>query len=536
MKKNILTIAYSVALISLMSYNLFATIRYVSPSGNNTTGLSWTNAWTTITTHWGSLSAGDYVYFDGGVDSTVFSGGWEPTVSGSAAGGWIHLFAGRYSPSPSGHSGRVIISGGTMNIHLQNDAYYWIRGFELTNANTHSVYIEDTGSHNIIDSCYIHNFNYGNNADGYGIKIIARADSTIIRNCYIQDKVNGAGQSDILQINWDSGNHAHFPSRTIIHDNFFESRSQDPSAHNDVIQSIGCDGFIIYNNILISDSVNSQQGGGMPFILSDVNYGFDYPVIIFNNVAYMGGIWYVGGNYSKVMNTRHDSNGGAVATNQPSNVFLFNNTFINNGPTCSVVEQEYLIHYFSNNIVASWCPTDRAADWRFNLQGNGGYGGVTGRLHVDSTRNNLIWRERNTQTNLFTGSFNARGGGTFTPSTWSSWVSNNGTGVNADPQLVTKIGRNPNQSSLVPDILETSPAIGAGQNLTYKVNYLVTTFNLPDDIKQAMLRDFYGNLRGSSWDIGAVQYQQGGGSQFKIMGTTISKIQGVAPSKVWGIQ
>lgn len=146
--------------------------------------------------------------------------------------------------------------------------------------------------------------------------------------------------------------------------------------------------------------------------------------------------------------------------------------------------------------------------WRLNLQGNGGYGGYTGNLHVDSTRNNLNWRQDNTQTGLFAGSFGARGGGTFAPTNWSSWLSNNGTGINADPKLIYKVGRESNQGSVLPDLYSDSPAIDAGDDLGYLYDYF-GSLGVPQFVLDALGKDIYGNPRDGSPDIGAYEFQQG---------------------------
>ena len=64
--------------------------------------------------------------------------------------------------------------------------------------------------------------------------------------------------------------------KTIIRNNVILNKNQDPLAHNDAIQSVIADGFVIYNNIIVNDSVYSPEGGGMPFILSILLHDFDY--------------------------------------------------------------------------------------------------------------------------------------------------------------------------------------------------------------------------------------------------------------------
>lgn len=510
--KRILNITYTIVLMVLLSYQLFATNWYVykNASGSNN-GTSWTNAWKSFSNiNWSSIQPGDYIYISGGTDSLVYSGSLSPNKSGTKANR-IRIWAGKYSPNPSGHSGRVIIEGDSYNIHIQNASYLWVKGLELRNANSHAVNIEDNSTGIIIDSLNIYQFNTGG-GDGYGIRLTALADSTVIQYCTIKDRIDGVGQSDVIQINyWNE----YKPTRTIIHDNFLQCRSQDPMAHNDVLQSVACDGFIIYNNILISDSVGSgAEGGGMPFILSSINWGDDNPVIIFNNFAYMGGLWYPNANYGNTFYARHDDGGNSG--NQPSKVFVFNNAFISNGPRNSVFAQEYLVHFASNNIFASYCPSGndpQGRSWRDNsahgwhsvFGGSTAYGNY---LRMDSARYNLVWKQDSVQSGLFAGEFIKPGGGTQSFSNWSQWVAAGGTGLNRDPLFVSNFGHEPDQSLLRPDLKPNSPAIDAGEDLTYLYNYFKNTlgYDLPE-----MLSDFYGNPRGAdgNWDIGAVEYQTG---------------------------
>lgn len=94
----------------ILSFNLFATDWYVKNGGaGSNNGTSWTDAWTSFNNiNWASLSAGDNLFIDGGADSVVYN----MTMNIQASGTWdnyINILPGKYSPSPSGHSGKVII-------------------------------------------------------------------------------------------------------------------------------------------------------------------------------------------------------------------------------------------------------------------------------------------------------------------------------------------------------------------------------------------------------------------------------------------
>jgi len=478
-------------------------------------GQSWATAWKNFSNiSWNSIQPGDVIYISGGTDSVIYNQQLTVEASGSSGGGHVKIFAGRYSPSPSGHSGRVILSGGGYGIHISYQDYVWVRGLEVRWSRDKGVFVDNIADNCILDSLHIYDFNQDGGGSGFGIALIGLITNTTIRNCLVQDRVYGVGQSDCVHVNLDGGNTSRRPSKLVAYNNFFHCRSQDPMAHNDAFQVVGCDGLILYNNIMMNDSVNSgTEGGGMPFIISDVNYGADNPVIIFNNFAYMGGLWYPNANYGKVFNTRHDGVGGANSSNRPSKVFVFNNTLVNNGPRDFVVQQEYGIHFLSNNIIASYCLPDAGGSnnwrsgsnhgWFANLDGSDSYGG---RLYMDSTRNNLLWRQDSTQSGLFAGSFNKPGGGTASFSNWSQWVAAGGTGLNRNPQFVNNFGHEPVQGALRPDLKPSSPAIDAGEDLTYLYNYFENSLGI--DLP-AMFYDINGNPRDNNWDIGAFEYNNG---------------------------
>ena len=114
MKKFILIFIYTIILAVLLSYSLTAQVnRYVDKNapGNNTGG-SWTNAWESFgDIVWSQLTPGSSLYISGGTDSTIYYETLTPQCRGTFANR-INIIAGKYAPSPSGHSGRVIIDGG----------------------------------------------------------------------------------------------------------------------------------------------------------------------------------------------------------------------------------------------------------------------------------------------------------------------------------------------------------------------------------------------------------------------------------------
>lgn len=523
--KRILGYIYFIILIILSSIQLFATNWYVdnTASGSNN-GTSWTNAWQSLADiNWASISAGDNIYISGGSSGKVYAEQLAPECIGTAVN-YISILPGKYSPSPSGHNGKVTIKYVLIDEYAGTIAkYVRIKGFEITGNDGGGVRFDaDLGWAKgiIIDSCYIHDY-----GTGFGIAVLAYCDSTIIQNNIILDCEVGdcAGDRDGIHVNEDAG---HIPKTTIIRNNWVRVTSQDPNAHNDAFQSVSGDGFYVYNNVFINDSVNSPEGGGMPSILSavDADNNDSPPVLVFNNFMFMNGIWYSGANQGWVYELRHDA---GTTWNQILPTYVFGNTMVSNGPRNRVFGNgEAYVNLALNNIWASYCTssstyrTGAGHGWMEVL----GLGAVytSHYMYQDSIRNNLFWRQDSTegqsgnQSAMIVGDgyiYGIGGTGGFDGDTpFADWIAKGGTGLFRDPQLVTPFGRLSDQGSATPDIKPNSPAIDAGEDYSYLVNYLGTTYPvIPQDVLDAILVDFYGNPRGAdgNWDIGAVEYQDG---------------------------
>src|SRR5574343_489099 len=487
-------------------------------TGTDNGGTSWGDAWESLAEiNWGSVNGGDVIYISGGSTSKTYAEILDPADWQGTATSRLTIIAGKYSPSPSGHDGSVILNGihfGGPELGSGNmPSYITVKGFTVTGSN---VFLEGDFQWIkgiVIDSCYIHD--YGSD---FGVKVIKYVDSVIIQNNRIIDCLAGdcAGDRDGIHVNEDAGG---IPKNIIIRNNWVRVTSQDPDAHNDAFQAVSGDGFYVYNNVFINDSVNSPQGGGMPSILSavDGDNNDSPPVLVFNNFMFMNGIWQADANQGWVYELRHDA-GTTWAESLPT--YIFGNTMVSNGPRNRVFGNgEAYLNLALNNIWASFCLPDGATDWR-TASAHGwmevfGVGEVYGHVCIiDSVRANLFWRQDSTdgpqvggQQSMIIGDFNT--GSLDYSSDWADWISIGGSGLFRDPKLVTPFGHLSDQGSAVPDILSSSPAIDAGENYTYLVNYLHTTYPvIPQDVLDAILLDFYGNVRGADgdWDIGAVEY------------------------------
>jgi hypothetical protein len=471
-------ILISVLFISITSIAM-ATDFYVdkNASGSNN-GTSWANAWQSFSSiNWNSIQPGDIVYISGGSDSTQYDE--KLTIGGSGtAGNPITIIPGKYSSSPGGHSGRVIIDGGlsrTHSIYVQNKNYVTIKGFELRHAAT-GIEIEDNASNIIIDSLNIYDFQ-----DQAGIMLNGAStytiDSTTIRNCRIVSYDYYNGQTD--------GIYAQRCQRTLLHDTYIHQRNQDPNNHTDCLQAYLTNGWVIYNNIFINDSVYSPSGGGTPIILGSEGTN---PIIIYNNFLYMGGIWDPSGNYNSSLWTRWYNNNPMPPT------WVIHNTIVVNGPHCRNFVQEYDAITI-NNILAMYSTSGGTANLSEYLQHP---------ISIDSTRHNLFWRSWSDAE--FYGQFTGNGH-TGTPSGWSDWISTyGGTGVNTDPLFVHKFGFEPDQGVLNGELQPGSPAVNKGEDAEWYINYLNATYNLIGDWA-LQWKDRNGNPRDNTPNIGAYEYE-----------------------------
>jgi hypothetical protein len=485
--RTIQQLIYHSVLFLLFCTLAYPAAHYVNKNANGlNNGTSWTNAWESLADiNWSSISAGDYIYVSGGTDSTQYNEGLSISGKSGTAANRITIIAGKYSTSPSGHSGRVILDGQFTRaplIYVQNSYYVTIKGFECRNGDGHGVYYEDYGSNIIFDSLYIYNNRqagiFCNGASTYTI------DSTTIRYCRIISPQLYAGETDGVGIQNSQ--------RTLLHDNYIRQRNQDPNAHNDCLQAHKGNGFVIYNNVFINDSVYSLEGGGTPIILGSEHSN---RVMIYNNFLYMGGIWWPTGSENAVLWTRWYDSPPMPKT------WIIHNTLVVNGPRCRGIIQEYNAEVV-NNIITIYA-------------NSGGMALLEADLYVDSVRNNLYYLK--SSGSIFAGNYTGNGQTIGSPS-WTEWINTlGGTGNNTNPLLVNNIGYEPDQGALVPNIQAGSSAIDAGNNVENIEDYIdwINSQGFdglhPHTGEWALPKtDIYGNpISNGIRDIGAFEYQSG---------------------------
>ncbi len=362
---------------------------FKNATGSNN-GTSWTNAWTSFSAiQWSSIQPGDTLFISGGTDSVVYSQTLTIGRSGSA-GNPITIIAGKYSPSSSGHSGRVIIDGLNSlvrGIYIPDRNYIVIKGLEIRNVQR-GVDIAEYVKGITIDSLNIYDFTHqaAVKTDGsytlYNQTGEMTVDSIIIKNCRIVSSPTTTGNSDCIYIQ---------RSKNIyIHNNYVRQMSVLSLEHVDCIQAYLVSGLIITNNVLIRDSAltpNAQSGtgdgGGNPGILGSQGSN---PTIIANNLFYSGGSWYstmgwVGGFYLRWY-------GGS--TRPPC--YVFNNTVVTNGPLVRGMWWEYPADVMANNIIAQYYKPPRNLTWLTTFD-VGTASSIFGAVKVDSVKNNIFFRK-----------------------------------------------------------------------------------------------------------------------------------------------
>lgn len=521
--KKILTTIYTLILIIFLIYDLSGqTIRYVSPSGNNTTGTSWATAWTSFSSiNWGNLFGGGYLYIDGGTDSIVYNQGID---IGNAMGGtnnYIYVMAGKYSPSPSGHSGRVIITSSGNGIDISSDGsstrWIYIKGLEIRNGGAVGIRVTYNVKNLVIDSCtIIDNYSFGIELTGWPADDSHTDTSRIIENVEIKNNViinraddDGVDDNIIMKYNVN----------TLIHHNYLRNRNQqsnitgcaDPNHTDNIQSSYGSPNMKIYNNICVEDS--GASGQSIILGISSRNSNHYDTCLVYNNFIYNTGR--VHGacdcHTHQVLYWRGSESQGQPGQYIPA-CFSINNTIIAANESCVGLADEYYGTIDVNNIVFEVGTNGNTPAKCASVDGTWGSpynGGVDQRKYIDSCLTNLMYRIYASSPEIGGNTWIPSGGGATTDiADWTDWLSKGGTGVNDNPDLETnylydELWDRTLWNYDLAKLKSTSPAIDAGTDVSYYIDGL---FGYLPDISTD---DIAGNPRNGTWDIGAFEFQQG---------------------------
>jgi hypothetical protein len=209
-------------LFLLFPEKTFAATFYVSKSGNNQNGQSWSTAWNELNQiNWSVVNPGDTVFLDGGASSMTYTTTLAPSKSG-VAGNPITISL----SSEAGRNGKAIINGG--------------RQAQLPECgqNSYSPYSSASGVNQLEEGIKIDNVSYitidGTKWEGieitrgaHGIRYYGDASHTTMRNMHIYDNGDVRQDNDGSVNNlWYAGNPGirvegsyHTFERMHLHDN-----------------------------------------------------------------------------------------------------------------------------------------------------------------------------------------------------------------------------------------------------------------------------------------------------------------------------
>jgi len=470
------------------------------------TGRSWTDAWNTLDSsvwlgnqgvNWAIIGDGDTIYVSGGADSTCYYPLSNNLYNGirreASEGEFIPTFNEEVVIAPawqSGHDGDVYVITknddtynlfvlmGINNVKITGVTFYDTRS-DSTTVDNGLIYIY--GNDNTIENCVIHN------AGLTGGFYLAGTRGTIRGCTYTHIGKDRATSLDPIGISDGRGFHT-------IEDNYFiiENVAVETPQHIDFIQisgfankdSLETSYLIIRNNVLIATSS-----------------GIGWNAILYTSGAFSSINYYIYNNLIVARNDLSDMN-PVFAYQFPDSPYVyhqkwyvFNNTFLfaDDGLNTTIpigIEGSILdTLIFKNNIIVAdstvplWLRFQYFFDYTyFREVDNNGYfenGGLSNPFYIGEgfgTYTYAQWRD----SSLFGGDL---------------YDANSLTGNSTDVSFVQKYG-----SNITDYYTETGRDLGA--NIAEEYPHLLELF--PD-----IAYDILGNPRTGSWDLGALEYQQG---------------------------
>lgn len=415
-------------------------------------GTSWANAWQSFANiTWTSVNPGDTIYISGGASSNTYNETLTISKSGTA-GNFITIDVGANSPSPSGHSGTVIIDGQdtrTKGIVLNSADYIHINGYDSSNA--YKLQIQNTIMSDASGTAiYVYNSNYAYidyvriiNAKSRGVYFLGSSNGRV-RGCDIQSgSVNNAYQTDGIYLGTGS-------TDDIVENNIVIAGNIDATNHIDPLQTYEVTRITIRNNMFkwLTGSLNPNESA------VDMEGTHEWAKI-YNNI-------FVGS----------DSNTEKMAIFEypyaGSEYYIWNNTFIATNATGGALE------------FYAWT-TDAVADFKNNIvyTPNGYLYLVTDITSMNPASKfdyNCVYRAAGDKITAWYGNS--------TDKTWAQWQ--------ADGYDVHSVF--------------ADPGVNAGNN--YRINRTSACINAGADLSAYFTTDYSGASRpiGTTWDMGAYEY------------------------------
>jgi hypothetical protein len=257
---------------------------YVDNAATGTgTGLSWVNAWASFAAiNWTTLqnAVKPVLYISGGASSKTYLATLAVGKSGTIVSP-ICIDVGANSPSPSGHSGQVIIDGGgtrTSGIYSEGKNYIHINGLSGV---VYNLLIQNTVTGADGDAAVVLRDGIGlyadyikiDNAKNRGVFFYTVTNGRV-RGCDIRTgDVDNAYQTDCIYVGRGTGN--------FIENNYCLLGNNWTTGHVDVLQIVGDDGLTIRNNWL--EWHNGRGVSGNQTLIMEETTG---NIFIYNNVMW----------------------------------------------------------------------------------------------------------------------------------------------------------------------------------------------------------------------------------------------------------
>ncbi len=473
------------------------------------TGRSWADAWNSLDSsiwlgnigvNWAIIGDGDTIYVSGGTDSTRYypigenrnNGVLRRTVDGDVVRTFNQTVVVKRAWQ-SGHNGEVYFTP-------RNDQTYMIfnvegvnnvtfSGFNFYDTRTNNtqqlnglIHIYD--SNNTLENCFIYN-------RGLTGGVYISGTNLTLRGCTFEYENNDLdNDSDPIGMAGGTGGHIIEQCTFIL-----RNTSMTTNAHRDIIQ-ISNVGNVSTNDVTVDMIVRNN-------IILMPTQGIGW-----NSVVYSSGMWtnvnfYIYNNIVAVNNTTN--NLGIIFAYQGQqppdfpfwtiSYYIFGNTFIfkddGTGLTTPITlasDPSIDTLYLKNNIIVADEPINIFLNFRAFYYG----------IYYRKVDYNAYFKKGGLSTGLF---YTGEGFGGDTYAVWRSYPYNYDahslSGNNTDINFVSRYGDN------ITDYYTTTGR-GVGENIANDRPDLLAKF--PD-----VGYDILGNPRGDNWDMGALQFQSGGG-------------------------
>ncbi len=421
----------SIVIFILITPAVLANNYYIDKNANGSNnGSSWANAWENFSViNWGSVNPGDVIYISGGSDSTIYSETLTIGKSGTSSGRII-ISRG----TDSGHNGEVIIEGGgslSNGIYVNGKQYVTISGITVRNTNQGAIEVNNSDNV-IVENCKVL-------VTGRAGIYVQQSSGLEVRGCNIATGSYVNSQTD--------GIYSQFNTDNVYHDNHIVINNNEPSGHDDCIQSYQDNNLTIYSNYCEQNNNKTSNAQGI-YATTPTGGTFKF----YNNIVNLGNSQSNGMSFRKLTGT--------------GTVEIVGNTLYGKTSYSLMYVTETSDPVIKNNIIYS--EGSAYAARLLNWSGN-----------ANNIDNNIIYVPNSGSVWNFNGSSKS----------WSQWkaLGFDVHGKNSDP----KFGSIANKDF---SLQQTSPAVDAGMTAGNPYNVDIMGVSRP---------------QGQGYDMGAYEFNNG---------------------------